>query len=417
MDFGKILQRIKAILGTPQTEWPVIAAEPASVAGLYRNYILIVAALPVIAQFIKSSLIGYGGFGVHLHTPIGAGIAGMLLHYLLSLAVTYVLALIVNALAPTFGGQKDPVQALKTVAYAWTAGWVAGIAVLVPWLGWLVALAGAIYGIYLLYLGLPQTMRCPSDKAAGYTAVTVLIALVLSWIVALIVAGVIGTAALTGANALGNVQLDDGHGNKVAVDADSTLGKLAAMGQQAQQASKDLEQARKTGDTAAQQVAMGKMMGAGGHVQSLSASTIKDFLPDTLAGLKRQNMSAEHSGTVGLEVTTAHADYSDGQGHTIQVEVTDTGGMRGMMALAGTVSPDTEQQTDHGYEKSYTSQGRLIHEAWDTQSNNGEYGVIVAQRFSVKASGNAASIDQLKQAVGDMDLSKLESLKDAGVSN
>lgn len=389
MDFGKILSRIKAILATPQTEWPVIAAEPATTAGLFRGYIAIVAALPVIAHFIRGSLIGYGGWGVHVHTPIGQGLMGMLLHYLLTLLLTYVMALIVNALGTTFGGQKDPVQALKTVAYAWTAGWVASIAIIIPWLGWLIAIAGVIYGIYLLYLGLPHTMRCPPDKAGGYTVVTVLIAIVLSWIVGLIIAGLIGTAALTGAST-GAMHVTSSDGSEVTVDAHSPLGKLAALS---------------------------KPPGTVDHVESLSAKTIMVFLPDTLAGMKRQNMKADRNEAMGVEVTTAEANYSDGQGHNVQLEVADTGNMRGMMAIAGAVAPESEQQTERGYEKTYTSNDRLVHESWDSNAKSGEYGVIVAQRFSVKASGNTDSIDQLKQVVSDVDLDKLESLKDEGVSN
>src|SRR3546814_2696088 len=94
------------------------------------------------------------------------GIVGMLLQYVLVLAIVYVVALIINALAPTFGGQKDMTQALKTVAYAWTASWVAGIAVIVPWLGWLIAVAGAVYAIYLLYLGLPHTMKRSAEHTS-----------------------------------------------------------------------------------------------------------------------------------------------------------------------------------------------------------------------------------------------------------
>ncbi|MBV8158402.1 MAG: YIP1 family protein [Dyella sp.] len=416
MDFGKIFSRIKAILTSPQTEWPVIAAEPATTAGLFRSYIAIVAALPVIAHFIKGSLIGYGALGVHMHTPVGMGLVGLVLHYLLMLVVTYLMALIVNALAPSFGGQKDPVQALKVVAYSWTASWVAGIAVIIPWLGWLVALAGVIYGIYLLYLGLPHTMRCPVEKSAGYTAVTVLIAIVLSWIVALILGSVIGVAALSGAS-MHHVQLDDGQGNKVSIDANSALGRLAAVGQRAEQASKDLEAAQKSGDTAGQQAAMARMAGADGNVTSLPANVMEKFLPDTLAGMKRSNLSAERNGGMGVQVTTGRANYSDGQGHDIELEVTDTGNMRSMMAVASAVAPDSEQQTDHGYQKTYTSNGRLVHEAWDNNAKSGEYSVVVAQRFAVKASGNPDSIDQLKQAVNGIDLDKLDALKNEGVSS
>ncbi len=199
MDFTKTIERAKGILTSPKTEWPVIAAEPASVGSLYAGYIAVLAALPAIAGFIKGSLIGFSMFGITVRTPIGAGITSMLLTYALSLLVVYVMALIINALAPTFGGQKDSVQALKAIAYAWTASWIAGIAVIVPWLGALIALVGVVYAIYLLYLGLPLTMKCPPDKAGAYTAVSVIIAIVLSWIMGLIVAGVIGTAALGGA--------------------------------------------------------------------------------------------------------------------------------------------------------------------------------------------------------------------------
>ncbi|WP_109125393.1 Yip1 family protein [Dyella sp. C11] len=417
MDFGKIFARIKAILGSPQTEWPVIAAEPATVGGLYRHYICIVAALPVLASFIKGSLIGYGGLGVHMHTLVGIGVAGMIVHYLLTLGLVYVMAIIIDALAPTFGGSKDLVQALKTVAYAWTAGWVAGIAVIIPWIGWLIAIAGAIYGIYLLYLGLPHTMRCPADRAGGYTAVAVIIAFVLSWIVALIVAGIVGTAAMSGASMAGTHVTRDG--SEVTVDPDSALARLSAVGANTASAAKDLENAQKSGDVAAQQAAMGKLMSGDGKTVavSLSPDTLRGFLPDELDGMKRSDFNAQRSGAMGMQISTARATYSDGRIRTMQLEVADTGNMRGMMAVASNMAPATEEQSDHGYDKTYTDHGRLVHESWNTQTKSGEFGVIVANRFSVKASGNAQDIDQLRQAVNDMDLDKLASLKDEGISS
>ena len=413
MDFGKIFSRIKAILASPQTEWPVIAAEPGTVSGLFRNYICIVAALPAIAHFIRGSLIGYGGFGMHVHTSVGMGLLGLVLHYLLTLVVTYLVALIVDALAPTFGGSKDPMQALKTVAYAWTAGWVAGIAIIIPWLGWLVAMAGLIYGIYLLYLGLPHTMRCPPERAGGYTAVIVIIAIVLSWIVALIVGGIIGSATLTA-----GMHVTGSDGTTVAVDPDSTLGKLSAMSANTARAAKDMENAQKSGDIAAQQAAMGKLMSGDGKAVavSLSPETLRGFLPDELDGMKRSDFNAERSGAMGMQISTAHANYSDGDNRNLQIEVADTGNMRGMMAVASAMAPSTEQQTDHGYQKTYTEHDRLVHESWDTQTSTGEFGVVVANRFSVKASGHAQDMDQLKKAVNDMDLDKLESLKNEGVT-
>ena len=419
MDFGKTVARAKGMIASPRTEWPLAAAEPASVAGLYTTYIIWIAALPAIAAFIKGSLIGTGFLGVVVRTPVAAGIFAMVLGYVLSLAVAYLMALIINALAGTFNGQKDMVQALKTVAYAWTAYWVAGIAVIIPWLGWLIALAGGICSIYLLYLGLPYTMKCPPEKAGGYTALSVVIAIVLSWIVGLIIAGVVGTAVLGGA-AMTGAHLGSATGDNVTVDPDSTLGKLAAMGARADQASKELEAAQRSGDTAAQQAAMGKMMGAAmgndGTVQSLATEQVKAFLPETLLGMRRNSASAERSNAMGMQITEAHAEYGDENGHSVSLEVTDMGTAKGLMAMAGAMAPEEERTTDHGYEKTYTADGRLTHEQWDDQSKDGEYSVVVGQRFTVKANGTANSIDDLKQAVASVDLAKLEALRNEGVS-
>ncbi|MEO9077927.1 MAG: Yip1 family protein [Rhodanobacter sp.] len=419
MDSANIIARVKNILTTPRTEWPVAAAEPATTSGLYAGYIAIVAALPVIAGFIKSSLIGSSFLGITVHVSIGAGIGRMILSYILSLVLVYVMAWIINALAGTFGGQPNMVQALKVVAYSWTASWVAGIAVIVPWLGFLVMIAGAIYSIYLLYLGLPHTMKCPPDKAAGYTAVSVIIAIVLGWVISLIVGlmfvGAMGGAAMSGVNITGN------NGDNVSLDSNSALGKLAAMGQKADQASKELEAAQKSGDTAAQSAAMGKMMGAmsgtNGTVEALAPDQIKAFLPDSLGNLKRTSVSAQRNGAMGMQISEASAEYRGDNNQSITLEVTDTGGAKGFMAMASAMAPESEKETDHGYDKTSTAGGNLVHEEWDSQSKSGEYSVIVGKRFTVKANGSADSIDQLKQAVASIDLGKLESMKNAGVKS
>ena len=420
MDSANIITRVKNILSTPKTEWPIAAAEPATPGGLYAGYIAIVAALPVIAGFIKGSLIGSSFLGVFVRTSIGAGIARMVLSYVLSLVLVYVMALIINALAGTFGAQQNMVQALKTVAYSWTAAWVAGIAVIIPWLGFLIMIAGGIYSIYLLYLGLPHTMKCPPEKAGGYTAVTVIIAIVLGWIISLIV-GLIFVGALGGAAAMNGMHISNSNGDNVSIDSNSALGKLAAMGQQAGQAGKDLEAAQKSGDSNAQSAAMGKMVGAmsgsKGPVEALAPDQIKSFLPDSLGDLKRTSISAERNGAMGMQVSEASAEYSSNNSRGITLEVTDTGGAKGFLSMAAAMAPEEDKETDHGYEKTYSAGGNLIHEEWNSQSKSGEYSVVVGQRFTVKANGSADSIDVLKQAVGSVDLGKLESMKNAGVKS
>ncbi len=413
---NKLVARVKAILMSPRTEWPLIAAEPTTVADLYKNYIAILAAIPVIAGFIKGSLIGYGAFGIHYRTPIGAGIASAIISYLLGLVLVYVVALIVEALAPTFGAQKDRLQALKTVAYAYTASWVAGIALIIPGIGWLVAIAGAIYGIYLLYLGLPFTMKAPQEKAGGYTAVTVIITIVLGWIVGLIVAGVAGTGAMM-AGGMQGVDLGN-RGGQVSVDEDSSLGQLAAWSKKMEAAGQQMEAAQKSGDADAQGKALGAVMGAAmgsGEVEALAPDMLKPFLPESLAGFNRTDFSAERNGALGMQVSEARASYSDGAARTLQLEVTDMGSAKGLMAMAGWAGVQNEREDANGYDKTYKQAGRLVHEKWDRQSNSGEYGIVLGNRFQVKVSGEADSIDQLKAAVAGVNLAGLEALKDHGV--
>lgn len=426
MDFNKLIARVKNILLTPKTEWPVIAGETESVQGLYLNYILVLAAIPAVFGFIKNSIIGNTWFGVTVHTGIGAGITGMIVYYVLSLVMAFVMALIIDALAGTFSAQKNQVQALKTVAYAYTAAWIAGVGVILGMgLGALIALAGGIYSIYLLYLGLPNTMKCPPDKSGGYTAVSIICAIVLGWIVMLFVGSIVGTSMLGAAGSGFHVGSNssislDGSGSSVSVDKNSALGALVAMGQNAQKAGQQMEAAQKSGDANAQAQAAGQMLGTvlggGSQVEALAPDAIKAFVPDTLAGMKRTSVSAERNGAMGMQVSNATATYSDGQ-HTLHLEIADTGSAKGIMALAGAVGVESSKETDHGYDKTYKQDGRLVHEQWDTQSKYGEFSIVLGDRFSVKVSGNADTIDQLKAAVGSINLAGLEALKNQGVKS
>lgn len=239
MDLNKLIARAKAMLLTPKTEWPVVATEPATVGGLYTGYIILLAAIPVVFGFIKMSFIGVSvPFAGTMRTAVGIGLTSAIVQYVLSLVSVYVLALIVDALAPTFSGQKDRVQAMKTVAYASTASWVAGFGAIVPWLGWLIGIAGGVYSIYLLYLGLPHTMKSPPEKSAGYTAVTIIIAIVLWFVVGAITAGIAGVGALSAFN---SARSDRG----AVFDEDSPIGKLEEWSKDVEDASKKLEAAQK----------------------------------------------------------------------------------------------------------------------------------------------------------------------------
>jgi hypothetical protein len=190
-----LVNRVKGILLTPKKEWHVIDAEPATTASLYSGYIAPLAAIPALAGFIGLSLLGYSLLGTTIRVPIGNGIVGMVLRYVLSLVGIYPLALIIDVLAPNFGGTKSPTQALKVAAYSATAQWVAGIFLILP--GLVVLSLLGVYSVYLLYLGLPVLMKVPADKSLGYTAIVIICAIVV-WVVIGTIARVVMSVPMPG---------------------------------------------------------------------------------------------------------------------------------------------------------------------------------------------------------------------------
>jgi hypothetical protein len=175
-----LIQRVKNILMTPTTEWPVIDAEPATIGSIYKNYVVILAAIGPVCM-----LIGMLVFGMPYFTfPINFLIGQAILSYVMALVGCYVLSLVIDALAPSFGGTKDPVKAFKVAAYSSTAAWVVGIVYLVPLLA-ILAILG-LYSLYLLYLGLPVLMKTPADKSVVYIVAIIVAAIVIYFVIGVI---------------------------------------------------------------------------------------------------------------------------------------------------------------------------------------------------------------------------------------
>lgn len=153
------------------------------------GWVVPLAAIGPVAGLIGGLVFGYGGF---YRPSVTMAVTMAIIGYAMALLCVFLLAKIIDALAPTFGGQKNDVQAMKVAAYSSTAGFLAGIFQIIPALALIGALLG-LYGLYLLYLGLPRLMKAPEDRAMSYTIVTVVVAIVL-----FIVAGAV-TGALTSA--------------------------------------------------------------------------------------------------------------------------------------------------------------------------------------------------------------------------
>jgi len=183
-----LVDRVKGILLSPKEEWPKIGSETATVPSLYSGYIMILAAIGPVAMMIRSIFFGFFG-----------AIVGAIVMYIVAIGCTYVMALIIDALATTFGGEKNFIQSLKLAAYASTAVWVAGILHLLGGLAGILILIAALYSLYTFYLGITVMKKCPQDKAIPYTLVVLVCGIVLFAIIgSLVTSTMFGGMAMTG---------------------------------------------------------------------------------------------------------------------------------------------------------------------------------------------------------------------------
>jgi hypothetical protein len=432
-----LLARIKGILLSPSTEWPLIAAEPTTAGSIYMGYVLPLVAIGVLATLLGAILIGlmFGTVGIGLF----AGVFGaVIIKLVLSFVAVWLLSWLVDVLAPTFGGQRDSLRALKVIAYSYTPAWVAGVFYIIPMLGILASVLG-LYGLYLLYLGLPVLMRCPQDKSVGYTIVTVLCAIVMAVVISVLGACVtyVGGLSLLGVGAMGKLSSHSDSAADTAVaagvlssmfggksDADrarvsDAIGKLGRMGEEAERAEKAARAsgAKDPGAAAGSAVdmntalnAVGQIMTGGKDVQPVDFHRLKEMLPETIGGLRRTEASGQSGEAMGIKGSSATAHYGDGANASVQVEITDLGSLSGLAGLAAKFDPSMEKETDTGYERTTKINGQLVHERYDRSARSGEVSVILNNRFSITVNGSGVDARVLTGALKELDVGKLATM-------
>jgi len=192
-----VIDRAKNIIVQPKAEWTVIDTEPATVGGLYSGYVIPLSLVSVICATLGMVIFGISvPFLGSIKMPVGTALGGAAVRFVAGLVAIYVIAIVIDALAPTFGGTKNSIQAFKVAAYSYTAAWVFGILAIIPQLGIIGGLLG-LYSLYLLYTGLPALMKSPPEKALGYTVLVVVVGIVLFFCIGYLVS-VLGFGIPTG---------------------------------------------------------------------------------------------------------------------------------------------------------------------------------------------------------------------------
>jgi hypothetical protein len=179
-----LVARVLNMLLHPAETWDVIEAEPATVEGLYRGWVLPLAAVPAVARAIGLfSFRGFQIFGMHYEPSFVSVLGDAVASYALTLIAIYLMALVVDQFALQFGGERSRTQAFKLMAYSGTAAWVSGVFLLLPTVGGLFVLLGGLYSLYTLYLGLPKLMRSSPAMTLNYFALILVMAVILALVI------------------------------------------------------------------------------------------------------------------------------------------------------------------------------------------------------------------------------------------
>jgi len=379
---SNLIERCKNILLKPKEEWERIDTEPATVGGLMTGWVVPLAAIGPVAGLIGGLVFGYGGFGITYRPTVMGAVTGAVIGYVLALVSAFLLAKIIDALAPNFGGQKNPVQAMKVAAYSGTAAYLTGIFQLVPALAILGILG--LYSLYLLYLGLPRLMKAPEDKAMGYTVVTVLVAIVLFVVVSTVTAA-LTSALVPRASVFGS-------------DAGTLSGEVSVPGVGKVDVGKLQETAAKM-EAAAERAKT---------ATPVDRQVLAALLPASAGGWTRTALESSSASAGGMGGSQAEARY-EANGQNVRLKVADLASAGAFAAMASAFKVETSREDDQGYEKSGLIDGHYTMEKWNKEGR-GSYGVLLADRFLVEAEGNAPDIGTLKALVGAVDTGKLAGL-------
>lgn len=373
-----LFARAKNAVLKPQHFWVIVSAEQASLSGLYLNYLFILAAIPAVCALLGMVVVGVGGFTVTSKVPFLFAFLVAFVSYLLSLVMIYVLSLAINALAPSFDGKSDSLRAFKLAAYASTAPLLGGVFGLFPALSILTLLC-ALYGVYLMYLGLPVLMRNPREKSFAYTLILFPVAFATGAVMFVCVAMV---SSLFSPDA---TRLNPNSDAYIVLKAPDNTLKVPGI--------KRPEESQKHIDSIQQSAGATNLL-------PISPEVLKGFLPAQVGPLVQTSIEVATI-TGNTPVSVARADYEVGH-QKVVITITDTGGL---------TNESLPQHRDSGrfVEKTWQEGGRIIYQKFDSLGGSAVHKIFLRNGVVVLMEGTRVSADLLKSLSFKLELKALES--------
>jgi hypothetical protein len=376
-----LVARVKNILMSPREEWARIATESTGLSALLTGYVLPLAAIGAVASVIGSML-----FLGMLFGPAGLvpAVIGALIGVGFTLLGVFLCGILINALASSFSSTPNQTRANQLAAYSSTASLIGSWGAIIPFLGWLFALAGGIYSIVLFYMGLTPMMNTPEDKRVLYTIVLALIAIVAYWIIGMVVAMMLISFGLGVGGAMSRGfsfnQAPSHEQSEVTLPGGGTV---------------DLDALQKQAEA---------MQSGEGVAAAVDPMQLQQQLPQSLPG---GFALASVSSSAAMGGSQAEGVYQNGDAQ-LRVNIVHMGAMGALAGMAAGMNVQENRQDADGYSRSQTIDGRIYSEEVSNSSRSASYGVI-GRGVAVTADGsNGVTLDQARAAVETIGVQRLE---------
>lgn len=190
-----LIERIKNIIITPKTEWEKISSEEQSLSTVLTTYVVPLALVGAICTFIGYGFIGID-YGFFRMKGMEWGLKMAIIQIVSAIIGVVVTAFVVDALAPSFGSEKNINKSAQLVAYGYTPAFLGALFSILPVIALIGSLFG-LYGIYLMYLGLGPIKKTPEDKKVIYLIIIIVVLILVYIVLGLILGSVLGTRIST----------------------------------------------------------------------------------------------------------------------------------------------------------------------------------------------------------------------------
>jgi hypothetical protein len=158
------------------------------------------------------------------------------------------------------------------------------------------------------------------------------------------------------------------------------------------------------------QMAQGLNNGEGKAVETINFRELKSMLPDAVDGMARSGNSGQTTKTMGINVSTAQADYQ-ADDRRVKLSMTDIGGVQIlMMSMAAWSAMEIDRESDTEMERTLNYEGFKAHQKYNFKRQRGEMTVLIGSRFIVQAEGQNVEMNVIEEALADIDFDALQEM-------